>query len=248
MKDLILFENEHLFVIDKPAGLIINNANTTRDVPTLQKMMFDQFPELYTPKEDKDMEHDFYRRSGIVHRLDKDTSGVIVVAKTQLAFEALQAQFKEREIEKKYMTLVYGKIKDAAVGDEFEINAPITRNRKNRGKFAVDVNGKEAVTFGKVIKILEDADGQVFSLLECYPKTGRTHQIRVHLAALNTPVYGDSLYSGKKRYKTNLEASGRQFLHSYFIKFADPATGKDLEVESNLPADLQNVLDSLKEV
>ncbi len=250
----ILFENEGCFVFDKPAGLVVNDANTTKDIPTLQKHLSETYPELYTPKDENEKTRltedgyisEFYSRAGIVHRLDKDTSGVIIVAKTWEAFEELQRQFKDREVVKKYLVLVYGVLKDGKPETEFEINAPITRNRKNREKFAVDVNGKEAVTHGKIIKIVKDEEGQEYSLIECYPKTGRTHQIRVHLAALNTPVLGDFLYSGKNRYKRNIDRIDRQFLHAFYIKFSDPISHEPIEISAPLPDDLQSVLDKLK--
>ncbi len=241
LKDIgVIYEDGDLVVLDKPAGLVINAAETQKDNVTLQDLI------AVSDLIEEDPEYSEFRdRSGIVHRLDKDTSGIIIVAKTREAFENLQDQFKSRKVHKVYLALVYGVIKDLDVGETFEINAPIGRNPKNRQRFAVVEAGKEASTKFKLIKVINSKNDGKFSLLECYPKTGRTHQIRVHLTALGNSVVGDFLYSGKTRGKRDRHIFTRQFLHANKIEFLHPITGEQMKLESKLPADLANVLDYL---
>jgi len=188
----------------------------------------------------------FYSRCGIVHRIDKDTSGLLMIAKDPSTFLKLQKLFAGRQIKKEYKALAYGIFVDIAVGESFEIDAPIARSNKNREKFAIDENGRAACTIFKIDEILVDpGTGEEFTLLTCYPQTGRTHQIRVHLTVLGHPIFGDKLYSGRKRYKTHLVSLDRQFLHATALNFIHPITNKEMTINSEIPCDLKAVLNSL---
>jgi 23S rRNA pseudouridine1911/1915/1917 synthase len=212
----IVHEDDFLLCVNKPEGLVVNNSETSTDV-TLQNMLFEYL--AIPPGED-----DFHSRCGIVHRLDKDTSGVLLVAKTVDSFENLQAQFKNREIEKEYLAVVYG----SDLEPLFEIRAPIARNPKNRKKYAVVASGKEAFTkFEKIREFM--LKGKRLTLLRVFPKTGRTHQIRVHLAAMGNPIVGDILYSGEIQYKHSKEMYGRLMLHATRISFRHPQNSHPVE-------------------
>jgi 23S rRNA pseudouridine1911/1915/1917 synthase len=170
-------------------------------------------------------------RPGIVHRLDRDTSGVILVAKNDAAHHALARQLKARTVEKTYVALVEGTPRPS----EGVIDAPIARDPRNRQRMAVVEGGRESVT---AYRVVERFPG--YALLEARPKTGRTHQIRVHLAAIGHPIIGDRLY-GKPS-----PLVGRQFLHAKCIAFEHPRTGERMELEAPLPEDLSAALDVLR--
>ncbi|MBI3109883.1 RluA family pseudouridine synthase [Candidatus Daviesbacteria bacterium] len=223
----ILYEDQELVGIDKPPGLVVT------EIPGLP-----------------------------AHRLDKDTSGVLLVAKTPSALENLQAQFKQREIKKQYLALVHGTILEGG-----KIEGAIGRNPGNREKFTVLGEGKEAVTeytpiknfkfeilnFQSIfndlnknqIRKLERMKYNEFTLLKCYPKTGRTHQIRVHLKHIGHPIVADDKYAGRKRNKLDKRWCPRMFLHAAKIGFKHPVSGKWMEVESKLPEDLEGALKNL---
>jgi 23S rRNA pseudouridine1911/1915/1917 synthase len=219
----ILYEDDQLLVIDKPTGVVVNTSETVT-APTIQEFI----SPLVQRSQDPDSE--FNLRNGIVHRLDKDTSGVLIVAKSEIAFERLQKQFKKRKVLKEYIVLVHGRVKD----EVFEINAPIKRNPKNRLKYAVVKDGKEALTQFRKIKELEREE-EVLTLLIAMPETGRTHQIRVHLAALGFPVVSDELYSSTKLKQKWNAYYPRMMLHSHRITITHPATGEKVVFESPLP-------------
>ncbi len=219
----IIFEDESMLVIDKPYGVVVNKADTTAGFETIQ-----DWAETKVSKDAFDEE--FNSRGGIVHRLDKDTSGVLVIAKTSEAFQKLKSQFKERETGKKYITLVHG-ILESPVGT---IDAPIERSPFNRMHFGVFPGGREAQTDYKVIQKFKE-----YSLVEVKPKTGRTHQIRVHMKYIGHPIVSDPIYGGRKQSKKDLEVSPRLFLHAAELEIL----GK--KYEAPLPSDLQQVLDLL---
>ena len=173
----IIFEDNELLVIDKPFGVVVNRAETTSNVETIQ-----DFAEGKIEKNTDNQE--FLDRGGIVHRLDKDTSGVMVIAKTSEAFENLKSQFKERETKKVYLALVHGKV-EPEVG---MVDAPIERSPFNRMHFGIFPGGRPAQTKYSVVKSYNG-----HSLLEVEPKTGRTHQIRVHMKYINHPIVSDRL-------------------------------------------------------
>lgn len=185
---------------------------------------------------------DFYGRAGIVHRLDKETSGVLLIAKDPVIFVKLQKQFANREIVKKYFALVHGKIESV----EGEIKAPIGRLPWHRTKFGVVASGREAETSYKVISYYYK-DGNSYTLLEVIPHTGRTHQIRVHLKYLGYPLVSDRLYTGRINYRKDQEFCPRLFLHANFLRFSHPKTKKMMEIISKFPYDLQQVIDQLYE-
>ncbi len=188
----IIFEDDFILVIDKPSGLVVNRADTTAKIETLQ----DWIDSKYKMTD----EDEFSARSGIVHRLDKDTSGILVIAKTPDAFESLKNQFKNREVVKKYLALVHGKVEPS----EGTINAPIERNPFNRMHFGVFPGGREASTEYKLLKCLKLLK-QEFSFLELAPHTGRTHQIRVHLKYINHPIVSDPIYGGRKNFQAGFK-------------------------------------------
>ena len=173
-------------------------------------------------------------RPGIVHRLDKDTSGLMVVAKNDLAHLELSRQIKDHQLTKKYLVLVQGNLKD----DSGIIDAPIGRNLKNRKKMAVtEEKSREAITHFKVLKRFSG-----YTLVEATLRTGRTHQIRVHLAFIGYPIVGDQLY-GHRRQGLNIH---RQALHSYVLGFVHPSSKKYMEFSSPLPKDMQELIDYLE--
>src|SRR4029079_7235730 len=181
---------------------------------------------------------------GVVHRLDKETSGLMILAKNEKSFIALQAQFKGRDVKKTYTTLVHGELKP----DEGEVNAPIGRLPWNRTRFGILAEGREASSKYKVlsIKYLEqNKTKEALSLVEVYPQTGRTHQIRVHMKHIGHPVFADELYAGRKVSKSDRKLLGRHCLHASNIIFNHPTTGETLTFESELPTDLQDLLDKL---
>jgi 23S rRNA pseudouridine1911/1915/1917 synthase len=214
----IVYEDSDLLVIDKPAGLAVHPA-PGHPTHTLVNAILSYLPGL---AQDADS-----FRPGIVHRLDKDTSGLILVAKNRLAQANLSEQFKSRSVSKAYLVLVKGRLTPV----KGIIEANIGRDPRNRQRMAVVLKGREARTEYRVVKYIGG-----YSLLEIKPATGRTHQIRVHLAAIGFPVVGDSTYGIKSPHLS------RQFLHASKIGFRLPSTGKYVEFESPLPSDLSQAL------
>jgi 23S rRNA pseudouridine1911/1915/1917 synthase len=220
----IVYEDEVLLVIDKPAGMVVHpGAGHTSG--TLVNAVLAHCPQL-TDVGGAD-------RAGIVHRLDKDTSGLILVAKDDATHSALQRQFKRRQVAKTYLALVEGQVQPR----EGIIEAPIGRDKRQRKKMAVVRRGREAQTMYRIIEYLAD-----HTLLEVRPHTGRTHQVRVHLAWLGYPIVGDAVY-GHRRQRL---LRSRHFLHAARLRFTHPATGKEIEFEAPLPPKLTNVLDQLR--
>ncbi len=218
----IVFEDKDLMVVDKPAGLTVHPA-PGHYTGTLVNAILACIPDLETGET---------IRPGIVHRLDKDTSGLIIIAKNSTAHMKLAEQFKNRSIIKAYLTLVQGRL----TPQEGIIDASIGRDPRNRKRMAVVSQGRPARTEYKVIKYIDN-----YSLLEVRPKTGRTHQIRVHLAAIGFPIVGDAIYGAKSDYLS------RQFLHAFKLGFKLPSTGEYREFESELPADLAQSLSDVAE-
>ncbi|MFH0863927.1 MAG: RluA family pseudouridine synthase [Candidatus Gottesmanbacteria bacterium] len=264
MKPQIVFEDESLLVIDKPSGMVVNKADTTKDIETVQDWVEKYMPVIASeakqsqeilkqvqndddteiassqaPRNDAGL--DFYKRGGIVHRLDKETSGLLLIAKTPAAFVNLQAQFKNREVKKKYLALVHGKV----IPEEGEINAPIGRLPWNRERFGVVPGGREALTKYKIVKYYT-LDLKPYTLIELYPQTGRTHQIRVHLKYIGFPIVGDSFYAGRKQANEDRKFCPRVFLHASHIEFTHPITGGKIEFDSPLPQELEETLNKIK--
>ncbi len=187
---------------------------------------------------------DFYNRAGIVHRLDKETSGLLIIAKDPETFKFMQAQFKEREIEKRYFTLVHGQMPSISG----EIKASVGRLPWSREKFGVLPGGKEAITLYKCESLYASSDQEKYTFLTAFPHTGRTHQIRIHLKYIGHSVVGDNLYAGRKVYRRDQKFCGRLFLHAKYIKFMHPYGKEALVLESELPQDLQDTLSSLEKI
>ena len=218
----ILYQDDDLLVVDKPVGLTVHPAPGHQS-HTLVNAILAYVPDL--PESDS-------LRPGIVHRLDKDASGVMVVAKNSRTQLDLIGQFKARSVAKAYLVLVKGRL----TPDSGVIEAPIGRDPRNRKRMAVvaDGEGREARTHYHVIRHLED-----YTLLEVRMETGRTHQIRVHLSAIGYPVLGDGVYGTKS------DTLPRLFLHACRLGFKLPSTGKYAEFTSNLPPDLERVLEDI---
>jgi len=214
----IIYEDGDILVIDKPAGLTVHPA-PGHPSHTLVNAILAHCPSLIISKEPM--------RPGIVHRLDKDTSGLIVIAKNDFAQEYLVAQFKSRTVTKGYLVLVKGRLSP----EQGRIEAPIGRDLHNRQRMAIVQTGKEATTHYQVRKYLDD-----YTLAEINPVTGRTHQIRIHLSAIGCPVVGDPVYGIKSALLK------RQFVHAYRLGFRLPSTKQYQEFTSPLPADLEQVL------
>jgi len=231
----ILYEDDHLAVIDKPAGMVVHPAAGVRSGTLVNALLY-RYPEMgemAAGDAEDDDETVGLPRTGIVHRLDKDTSGVLVVAKSADVRAALQAQFQERTVQKVYLALVH----DVPAAPEGRISAPIGRDRRQRKRMAVVQGGRPALSEYRVI----EAFGQ-YALLEVAIYTGRTHQIRVHMAFIKHPVVGDTVYGRRKK---GTLACPRQFLHAHRIAFMHPVTGEPVECSAPLPADLQAVLGRL---
>lgn len=264
----VIFEDQDIVVLNKLAGVVVNQADSVLE-PTIQdwfkekiaksdksgweKLVPTDFDDSYgSPKEI------FKEHGGLVHRLDKDTSGILLLAKNPGALVNLLAQFKNREVEKKYLCLTHSKFRVP----EGTISAPLGRMSADRQRFAVVSDGRPAETQYRVKDFyvnlneqgLEQLGGlrkkatlyQGFSLVECWPKTGRTHQIRVHMKHWKHPLVGDSKYVGKRRAKLDRKWCPRQFLHAAEIKFTHPRSGEEVSFEAKLAGDLDQALSLLE--
>lgn len=249
----IVFEDTEFLIINKPYGVVVNRAETTK-TETIQDWIENRYSvsglsagkaDIQYPVSESGLE-EFKSRSGIVHRLDKDTSGLLVIAKNPQPFLNLKNQFKDRSTFKKYLALVHGRVEP----ETGTINAPIERSPFNRMHFGVFPGGREAVTDYRVISNLKLQGGFAtkisnFSMLELTPHTGRTHQIRVHMKYLNYPIVSDPIYGGRKNYQNDLLFCPRLFLHAAHLEINHPGTGERLIFDSPLPLDLQTALDEL---
>lgn len=242
----IIYEDDDLMAISKPSGMTVNKADTTADETTVQDWAEGKLDLTQkVDKTDSGYENDFVNRGGIVHRLDKETSGVLLIAKTPTSFLELQRQFRERVTKKTYLALAHGRV----TPDFGEINAPVGRLPWNRKQFGVVAGGREALTKYTTLENFETRimnQKEVLTLLELYPQTGRTHQIRVHLKYIGYPIFADFLYAGRKTQRFDRKILNRVFLHAAKITFNQPTTGKVLTIESRLPKDLQDTINKLK--
>jgi len=232
----IVFEDDYLLVVNKPAGWVVNRSITWHG-NTIQDWVEKRYPHLFDNYEPGS---DFARRSGFVHRLDKGTSGVLLLAKNEDVWHKLTQQFKRRLVKKEYLALVWGEVADPY----FSIDAPLSRNPRFRMRMAVVEGGKPALTSFRRKQVYPDWQGTGLpaTLLEVFPRTGRTHQIRVHLASLGYPVIGDKLYSGKSKYKISRQFIDQPFLHARRLSFIHPVSRKTLVVEAELPEQLDRLL------
>ncbi len=276
----VIFEDEHLVVVDKPSGIAVNKAKTIKS-QTVQDwwearlsgqsstqlsssylLPLDFDPSYGTPEEI------FQQRGGVVHRLDKDTSGVMILAKNPGVLMQLLSKFRQREVHKTYSCLVHGQFKIP----QDTLSLPLARDLHNRVRFAVDPAGREAQTSYKVEEYFPGFEFEQivqltkltkplalkkkfhdfirlntgFSLVSCYPKTGRTHQIRVHMSHLGHPIVSDVTYLGKKRKELDLLWCPRLFLHAAQIELTHPTTGQSLKVVAPLSPDLMATFKYLK--
>jgi len=221
----IVYEDGDLLVVNKPAGLVVH-PGAGRPTGTLVHALLAHCPDL--PGIGGEV------RPGIVHRLDKDTSGLLVVAKTDAALRSLQAQIQARRAGRDYLALVHGAV---AVG-EGTIDAPVGRHPRHRTRMAVVASGRRAVTRYRVVERFADA-----TLLELRLQTGRTHQIRVHCASIGHPIVGDRVY-GRRPNPWGLR---RQALHAFRLTFVHPTTGAEMSFVAPLPADIEAALGRLRE-
>jgi 23S rRNA pseudouridine1911/1915/1917 synthase len=227
----IRYEDREILVVNKPAGLVVH-PSAGHDSGTLVNGILAHCPQLEGVGGK--------RRPGIVHRLDKDTSGLIVVAKNDRALLYLQQQFKERRVGKRYLALVDGLFRP----DEVLVDAPIGRDPRNRKRMAFIAPGSSAVSKQAQTLIRLDQRYEGNTLLECRPQTGRTHQIRVHLAYAGYPIVGDRIYGHRKQQIT----VARHFLHAAGLTIRRPSDKRILEFEAELPAELEATLALLKPV
>lgn len=226
----IVFEDHEILIIEKPSGIVVNASETTKEETVYDRTL------LYLDQKTPGVGG----RAGIVHRLDKDTSGLLIIAKNETAFVSLQAQFKEGKVNKEYIALVHGNV----VPPEGEISAPILRNPFNRKRFGIFPGGRAAKTLYTVVDHFRNNEKD-FSLLLVKPLTGRTHQIRVHLKHIGYPIVSDLLYGGRKTVKADLQFCPRLFLHASKISFFHPKTNQRLSFSSKLPNDLEKILRNL---
>lgn len=240
MEPTILFEDESLLVIDKPFNMVVNRSDTTAHMRTVQDWVTEKL-KIKSEKLNVDEEgNDFYNRAGIVHRIDKETSGILLIAKDPESFQNLQLQFKERTVQKKYRALVHGKVTPKTG----EIHIPVGRLPWNRKQFGVVAGGKDAVSFYSVIDYFEwnSKPKEIVSFLSVEPKTGRTHQIRVHMKYLGYPIVADFLYAGRKTSIKDRKVLNRVFLHAAEIAFRHPRTQEEIHIKSNLPQELEDFM------
>lgn len=225
----IIYEDNDILVVNKQKGLVVHPANGNPDGTLVNAIMAHCKDSLSGIGGEL--------RPGIVHRLDKDTSGLLIIAKNDKAHIQVSEQIKNREVKKTYIALVRGTIAE----DEATINMPIGRSKKDRKKMAVTKNGKEAVTHFKVLNRYTTNKGS-YTLLEIKIDTGRTHQIRVHMAEIGHPVIGDSVYSNGKN-EFGVEG---QCLHAKRLEFVHPITGKEMKLEAPLPEYFQKIVEQLE--
>lgn len=219
----IIYEDEDILVVNKSKDTIVHPASNNQD-DTLVNGLIYKYPEL------KNLD---LVRPGIVHRLDKDTSGALVLAKNKEAYDNLVDQFTKRQVGRKYYAIVHGRIEN-----EIEINKKIGRNEKDRIKMAVnEKNGKEAISLVSPVRVFG-----AYTLVEVELKTGRTHQIRVHLASINHPVVGDLVYGRENKYGVKT-----QLLHAYCLEFTHPKTGKQIKITTDLPDDFKDFIKRIED-
>lgn len=241
MEPNIILEEDEFLVLDKPAGWITNDADTTGPHPVVQSYLKKYFD--YEISQSREL------RSGIVHRLDKETSGILLVAKSERVFYELQRQFKERIVKKTYSALVHGRVGSK----EGEIKTTVGRLPWRRDRFGIIPGGRDSVTKYKVVsnyllsstRLIHLRD---YSLLEFYPQTGRTHQIRIHAKYIGHPIVSDDFYAGRKTARADRKWCPRLFLHAGEITFLHPTLGKMINFKSPLPDELISGLQQLSKV
>jgi 23S rRNA pseudouridine1911/1915/1917 synthase len=228
----IVFEDDHLLVVDKPAGMVVHPAAGNPDRTLVNALLHHCAGRLSGIGG--------VARPGIVHRIDKDTSGLLVVAKTDLAHEGLAAQFARHDLDRRYLAIVAGRPNPA----RGIVDAPLARSSSNRKKMAIVENGrgKRAVTHYAMLASLADS-----ALVECRLETGRTHQVRVHMSSIGHPLLGDPVYGSRKAHRELLKRLDfeRQALHAAQLGFIHPVTRSSLSFKSAVPSDMQELLSAL---
>lgn len=224
----IVYEDEDIAVIDKPKGMVVHPAAGNEEGTLVNALLYHMGDRLSGIGGE--------RRPGIVHRIDKDTSGLLVIAKNDFAHTVLSEGLKTHSIDREYMAVAIGGFKD----DAGTVNKPIGRNPKDRKKMAIVADGREAITH---YTVAERFNG--YTLLAVKLETGRTHQIRVHLSSIGHPLLGDTVYGGKSTLKMHLDG---QTLHAYRLTLTHPRTGKTMTFESPLPEYFEAVLDKLRRI
>lgn len=246
----IIYEDDALLVINKPSGITVNRSETTLNETTVQDLIIDYLhfppPTQAVVKDDEDSDtiaSAFRDRAGIAHRLDKETSGILLIGKTEASFTRLLEEFKERIVSKTYVTLVHGRV----APQEGEINVPVGRLPWNRRQFGIVAGGRESLTKYTVKGYFRTNDKrkEQLSYVEARPLTGRTHQIRVHMQYLGHPIFSDFLYAGRKTKQQDRLLLARVFLHAASISFLHPTTGEKVTFEAPLPKELAAVFDHL---
>lgn len=246
----VLFEDSDLLVVDKPFGIVVNRAASVKG-ETVQDWAEEKIHSkqcaIHTEEDQL-----FVDRAGIVHRIDKETSGCLLIAKNTHSFIALQRQFKERIVKKTYLALSHGRL----VPEQGEIRAPVGRLPWNRERFGILPGGKEAVTAYSVLGVMPLPGGalgadhghkkqkrahELLSIVELRPVTGRTHQIRVHLKYIQHPIVGDWQYGGRKTARSDRMWAHRVLLHAWRICFLHPDSGRELAIEAPIPDDMNRI-------
>jgi len=220
----ILYEDEYIIVVNKPRGVVVHPAESVKEPTVVNHLIFMGVP--LAPVS--------YERPGVVHRIDRFTSGIVVFVKDMLTYEGMVELFKYKKIQKKYVALCYNRFK-TLYG---VIDMPIGRGAKDRRRMSVKPGGKPSITHFEVVGEYGD-----YSYLELFPKTGRTHQLRVHMAKVGHPIVGDDVY-GPKRNEFGLTG---QFLHAEEIEFIHPVTGKKIYITAPMPEELKKILESIKD-
>lgn len=226
----ILFEDDYLVAINKPPSMVVHPGCGVHSGTLVNGLLY-HYKDKVLPGGEV--------RPGIIHRLDKDTSGVILVAKDEKNLAKMQKKFQNREIEKEYRTIVLDNITE----DEGTVDSPIGRHPKIRQKMTIDgVNSKESISYFKIVERFG-----FYTYLSVFPKTGRTHQIRVHMSSIQHPILGDAIY-GVRGLRTNkLKIVKRQLLHAYRLSFEHPVTNESIDIMAAIPKDFEQALDDLRQ-
>lgn len=230
----VIYEDDDVIAINKPAGMVVHPAAGNVN-GTLVNAMLAYAPAVSTVGDEQ--------RPGIVHRLDKETSGLLLIAKTGAALASLQPQFKTRAIKKTYLALCVGHVQP----ERGLIHKPIARDPGNRKRMAVVLGGRDSATRYAVSEVFTRKDGAIaraYSLVRAHPLTGRTHQLRVHFASTGYPIVGDALYGARKDPLTR-ELAPRQMLHSSELVFTLPSSGAEKRLHAPMPEDMRRVIDDL---
>lgn len=232
----IIFEDNDILVINKPAGILVHSDKKDKGI-TLVDLILEKYPQLKNIGENLE-------RPAIIHRLDKETSGILAAAKNQKAYNFFKNQFLKREVVKKYLALIEGRIsQEKGIIRTFvgkDRNTPILQKAVKKTEEKKVFNPKEAITRYKVLKRLKDEQGNDFTFVEAEPKTGRTHQLRIHFQYLKKPIAGDLKYGAKEK------IDSRIFLHAHFLKIR-LLNGDEKEFSASLPTELELYLSNLKE-